>query len=86
LESVKSRIERAVRDLLDTIEITGLIEKAQKRLRERSIDSRQVESELAEISETPKRRRVQVSDEALGYLAEHRKGAIVRRESQGSLA
>jgi hypothetical protein len=64
-------LKRAVRGLLDTVEITGLTDELQRRLRERSLEVRQIESELARIGDMPKRRRVEVSGEALHYLAEN---------------
>ena len=82
LENDKSRIERGVRGLLDTVEITGLTDELQKRLRERSIEVRQIESELTQIGDMLKRRRVEVSDEALRYLAENLQEQLLKGDPE----
>lgn len=49
LNDENRRIERALRRLLDTVEITALTDELQKRLREWSSEIRQVETDLAKI-------------------------------------
>ncbi len=66
-----SLIDKRVRRLIDSIEALGLTSEIQERLRERKAEARQMETELAGVEAALRQQRIEVSDEALGYVAEH---------------
>ena len=79
IKSELETIDRRVKNLLDSIERIGLNEDVESRLRERKIEAKQLEVELAEIDARLAQGRVEISDEAIDYLAER-----MRDEMQNS--
>lgn len=64
-------LDRRVRRLVDAIESTGLTEEIQARLQERRIEAKRIETEIAGIESALTQQRLEISDDALAYLAEH---------------
>ncbi len=64
-------LDKRVHRLVDSIEKLGLTEEIEERIQQRKAEARQMEAELAEVEAALKQNHVEISDEALSYLAEH---------------
>ena len=64
-------LDKRVKNLLDAIELNGLGPEMQNRLRERQTEARELQVEQARLDARLNQPRVELTDEALEYVAEH---------------